>query len=477
MKIATSNIFQGNYHTSNSSVEHERRQDVLSEKDFKNGVYEAQSYDHQSQLSQYSSNSISHIEQNNLEKTINQQFSVVESSENHFQSTVNVSSWRTPQANEDSDEIEFIRVTDHKIFKSEERLIFESVGEVTTADGRSIDFLMQTDFARQYQRETQGELITTNNQWIDPLVISLTGQVPQVSSGSFEFDLTGDGKNEVMGNLSSGTGYIAFDKNNDGIINDGSELFGATTGAGFAELAQYDDDGNGWIDENDAIFSKLSVWQPQENNENSLLSFSDAQVGAIFLHSSEVEFTFKDDSNNNVGRITQGGTALLENGQATHVFQMEWAQPIEIGNTISWETLANTSFAVVTEAGQINPNTFDPTQPIAAQITNPTGLSSETFTNVSNNIVSQTVFSSLTIETRSRSVSDHAASQSTVNSSTSGSEQEAQETSIGFSEYDESNDEKIIQLRAVIDALKDMRENNQRQQEVLEKKLLIGNNP
>ncbi len=39
-------------------------------------------------------------------------------------------------------------------------------------------------------------------------------------------------------------------------INDGSELFGTSSGDGFKDLATYDEDENGWIDENDSIFSK-----------------------------------------------------------------------------------------------------------------------------------------------------------------------------------------------------------------------------
>ena len=54
--------------------------------------------------------------------------------------------------------------------------------------------------------------------------------------------------------------FLALDLNGDGRINNGSELFGALSGNGFADLAQYDSDANGWIDENDEIFQRLKVW-------------------------------------------------------------------------------------------------------------------------------------------------------------------------------------------------------------------------
>lgn len=44
------------------------------------------------------------------------------------------------------------------------------------------------------------------------------------------------------------------------LVNNGSELFGPTNGNGFQELAEYDKDGNGWIDENDEIFGSLKIW-------------------------------------------------------------------------------------------------------------------------------------------------------------------------------------------------------------------------
>jgi len=65
--------------------------------------------------------------------------------------------------------------------------------------------------------------------------------------------------------------WLVLDRDGDGVINDGSEMFGNTTPQpqpavgtgrnGFLALAQYDDDRNGVIDEHDAIFSELRLWQ------------------------------------------------------------------------------------------------------------------------------------------------------------------------------------------------------------------------
>ena len=43
-------------------------------------------------------------------------------------------------------------------------------------------------------------------------------------------------------------------------------------GNGFSELAEYDSDGNGWIDENDEVYDQLKVWVKDENGKDTLLS-------------------------------------------------------------------------------------------------------------------------------------------------------------------------------------------------------------
>ena len=45
-----------------------------------------------------------------------------------------------------------------------------------------------------------------------------------------------------------GSGMLALDRNGDGKVNDGRELFGPTAGNGFAGACRPDADGNRWID-------------------------------------------------------------------------------------------------------------------------------------------------------------------------------------------------------------------------------------
>ena len=88
---------------------------------------------------------------------------------------------------------------------------------------------------------------------IDPLVINLDGALPELEDDTFSFDIDSDDKKDQISKLKKGNGFLALDKNNNGKIDDGSELFGTQNGDGFADLSRFDDDKNGWIDENDSI--------------------------------------------------------------------------------------------------------------------------------------------------------------------------------------------------------------------------------
>jgi hypothetical protein len=82
------------------------------------------------------------------------------------------------------------------------------------------------------------------------------------------FDVNADGRSESVGWLSTADAWLALDRNGNGLIDDGSELFGVGTSMpdgskaldGFAALRVMDTNGDGVIDANDAGFNSLSVW-------------------------------------------------------------------------------------------------------------------------------------------------------------------------------------------------------------------------
>ncbi|MCR4588813.1 MAG: hypothetical protein K5682_10430 [Lachnospiraceae bacterium] len=191
-------------------------------------------------------------------------------------------------------------------------------GAVQTADGRTIDFnldlTMSRSFETYYEATYHREIVQDVNLW-DPLVINLDTAATSLSDQSFYFDLDMDGEEDKIAKLCEGSGFLALDKNEDGMINDGSELFGAATGNGFAELAAYDTDKDGFIDEDDAIWSKLKVWVKDASGKDVLYTLSQAGVGAIYTGAIESEHSLKETgSNGTLGMVRKTGFYLKENG-------------------------------------------------------------------------------------------------------------------------------------------------------------------
>lgn len=199
---------------------------------------------------------------------------------------------------------------------------FMTQGKVQTEDGRSIDFNVAFSMSRACSA-TINTLEVSNYILTDPLVINLNTEMTQISDQKFFFDIDSDGKEEEISELGKGSGFLALDKNDDGKINDGSELFGTKSGDGFKDLKAYDEDGNHWIDENDEIFHKLKVWMKDEDGEDILLDIKEADIGAIYLGNANTEYSFKDDSLNTQAVLRKTGVYLKEStgkvGTVSHV--------------------------------------------------------------------------------------------------------------------------------------------------------------
>ena len=215
------------------------------------------------------------------------------------------------------------KITASTGFVSEqESTTFSSTGKVVTADGRSIDFNLELSMSRAFMAETN-MLEVKDYIKMDPLVINLDSNITSVSDQKFFFDLDADGDEESISFAGKGSGFLALDKNNDGVINDGSELFGTKSGDGFKDLAAFDEDGNGWIDENDSVFNKLKVWTKDSEGRDLLIDLKKADVGAIYLDSANSQFSLKDASNNLNAEIKKTGVYLKEStgavGTISHV--------------------------------------------------------------------------------------------------------------------------------------------------------------
>lgn len=209
-------------------------------------------------------------------------------------------------------------------YSESESTTFDTNGLVKTTDGRNIPFSLSLSMSREFMQQTGIETVQEGAfVYKDPLVINMDVPTASVTDQEFYFDIDADGTEDAIHNLGVGSGFLALDKNNDGKINDGNELFGTQSGDGFSDLAAYDEDGNGWIDENDAIFSKLKVWTKDARGNDMLLSLKDADVGAIYLGNMETEFDLTGDENSKRAHIQSTGIYLHEStglaGSVQHV--------------------------------------------------------------------------------------------------------------------------------------------------------------
>lgn len=221
--------------------------------------------------------------------------------------------------------VETLHYETEMYYRQEQSASFTAQGQVVTADGRTIDFQMNVQMSSRfeaYYRESYDLQQAVN--LCDPLVINLDSSPASVSDQTFYFDLDADGVEENIHQLNAGSGYLALDKNGDGRINDGGELFGTASGDGFADLAKYDEDGNGWIDENDAVWKNLKIWV-QTDNGPQLYTLGEKGVGAICLNKMPTYFAQygKDGAVQSVVRST--GVFLYENGSAGSVQHLDLA--------------------------------------------------------------------------------------------------------------------------------------------------------
>lgn len=219
-----------------------------------------------------------------------------------------------------------LTLSSEQLYEESEETSFTAKGLVRTADGREISISVDVGMSRKFTSYFKEELQIAQINTCDPLVLNFDGAAAELTDQKFYFDIDADGEEDEISMLGSGSGYLALDENGDGIINDGSELFGPKSGSGFRDLAAYDEDKNGWIDENDAIWSKLKIWCKNGDGTDSLYTLSEKGVGAICLQNASTDFSLNNAQNRTNGFIRNSGIFLYENGNVGTVQHLDVAQ-------------------------------------------------------------------------------------------------------------------------------------------------------
>jgi len=212
-----------------------------------------------------------------------------------------------------------IHFSSTSVHEEAQQTSYQAKGNVTTADGRSISFSAGLMMQRYERTETSVSFDATNApKRTDPLVLNLSTDQVRLTGSSVAFDLNSDGSKEKLAVLTSGSAYLVLDRNHNGKIDNGSELFGPASGNGFSDLSQLDSDHNGWIDENDAAYSQLAVWNPG----GTMKSLADAGVGAIALQNRATPYTLKEGGKE-LADVRATGIFLTESGEAKTIQQVD----------------------------------------------------------------------------------------------------------------------------------------------------------
>ncbi|WP_153021665.1 MULTISPECIES: calcium-binding protein [unclassified Rhodanobacter] len=158
-----------------------------------------------------------------------------------------------------------------------------------------------------------------------PIVIDLDGDgVETLALGATHFDHDADGLSEASGWVSPDDGLLVYDRNGDQRISNGTELFGShsvlASGEqaenGFQALAEFDDNGDGVVDAQDASYASLRVWR--DLNSNGISDAGElqtlAEAGVASISTSYADSTHVDTNGHEHRQVA---TVVLSNGTAS----------------------------------------------------------------------------------------------------------------------------------------------------------------
>ena len=184
--------------------------------------------------------------------------------------------------------------------------------------------------AQQVAVMTDGQI---TSYLFSPIVLNLTGSSINTvgANAGVTFDMAATGSQQHTGWIGAGSGFLVRDLNHDGVINNGSELFGTSTllasGAkaanGFEALAQLDTNHDGILDAKDAAFNELGVWVDSNSDgitqPGEVYSLSSLNITQFNLNAAHTAV------NNNGNWILQDSTYVTSDG-ITHQMADVWFQ-------------------------------------------------------------------------------------------------------------------------------------------------------
>ncbi len=186
----------------------------------------------------------------------------------------------------------------------------------------SMSFSIQMEFEFSFEFSVDQSQV----QQSDPITFDLDGdgiELTHYAAGAL-FDITGSGQKVRTAFVTGGDAFLAIDRDGDGKITSGKELFGDQNGAvnGYEELRKLDSNNDGVINRLDKDFGKLVLFKDNGNGiseAGELIGLSEAGIQEISLGYRNVNLAAK--GGNHIaqmasfrwsdGRIGQTADAIL----------------------------------------------------------------------------------------------------------------------------------------------------------------------
>ena len=186
------------------------------------------------------------------------------------------------------------------------------------------------EFSTPIPRITQPNLVdnikekyTTAHEQVSPLVMDLDGDGVETNeeNSTVHFDHDNNGFAESTGWVGKDDGLLVRDLNNNGQIDNGTELFGNNSvlssgekaANGFEALADLDSNNDGVFNSSDTVWNQVKVWQDANSNgvvdEGELLTLEQANVSGINL-----DYNSSSTTDDNGNQHNQTGTFIKTDG-------------------------------------------------------------------------------------------------------------------------------------------------------------------
>lgn len=202
---------------------------------------------------------------------------------------------------------------------------------------------------------TLSDLFNRAKNWTwprDPIILDLGGDGLETVGleANIHFDHNGDGVLIKTGWAGKGDALLVWDRNGNGTIDTGAELFGDFTPLpngtlapnGFAALAALDSNGDGILDANDLAFAELRLWRDGDQNgisaQGEMISLADAGVASLNLSNA---LTNQRLANGNTlsreGSFTRADGSVGAMGEfrlAIDTFDTRFAEAIEVPESL-----------------------------------------------------------------------------------------------------------------------------------------------